>query len=114
MMGQAPIQTTDPRVLCASSTKPTWLRRFSCYFQRDTLLFRGGVVDCSCLLSPYSPQSHAIVVLVRQLRGHAYRLATAVWKPCRFLSLREGSGPDSLSLCRQVSVRSNCPHHYRC
>src|SRR5271154_4076042 len=76
------------------------------------LLFWGGVEDCSCPLIPYSSQPHAIVGLVRQLRGRAPPVATVAWKPCRFLSLREGSEPDSLSLCRLVSVRPYCSHHY--
>src|SRR5436305_11160863 len=112
MMGQAPIQATDLRMLCASFHKTTSLRSFRLFPERYVMV-RGGVEDCSCLLSPYSPQSHAIVVLVRQPRRHAPPVATAVWKPCRFLSLREGSGPHSLSLCKLVSVRPYCLHHYR-
>src|SRR5437763_16510669 len=111
MMGQAPIQATDLRMLCASFHKTTSLRSLRLFPERYVMV-RGGVEDCSCLLSPYSPQSHAIVVLVRQPRRHAPPGATAVWKPCRFLSLSEGDGTHSLFLCKLVTVLPYWWHLY--
>jgi hypothetical protein len=71
MMGQAPIQTTKLEGCYVSLSTSHLGKGVFSYFLKDMLLFQSGVEEFPCLLSPYSPQSHAIVVLVRQLRGRA-------------------------------------------